>query len=233
MSLTTAFVATPVPVFCTVIVYVIVSPGWRTVDESGSVDFVIVNTGDPLYVETVGETALPPSVTRRLVSCTGFGAPSGTVTDIVSGGETRTLIDVAAGKLTTGLVPTTVLSENVSEPGVAPAASVHVHVYVTGSFVLVELASALVSVGPLSVEHEAALVGVTVSVPAPMPLITVLDDTDSVTSTWSPVTPMEFETSNEVNRPTGVTPGTKTRAPPALVVAVKVGSVVQVFAVGS
>jgi len=128
VSLTTVFVETPVPVFSTVIVYVIGSPGWSTVAESGAVDFVTENTGDPTYVDVVGETAPPPSVRRRLVSCTGFGAPIGTVTVIVSSGETRTLIDVAAGKPIAGLVPATVLSENVSEPGVAPAASVHVHV---------------------------------------------------------------------------------------------------------
>ena len=96
----------------------------------------------------------------------------------------------------------------------APAATVHVHWYTTGSVSLEVVVSALVSVGPVRVLHDAPFVGVVTSVPAVTPVTCVLEWTASVTVTVSPVTTSDREVVSEVKNPFGSTPGTNTRAPP-------------------
>ena len=111
--------------FWTTIVYVIGSPGMRVVPEAGEFDLTIVRTGAPMNVWTGGELTVSPLAASRPWSTIGFGSPSGTVAVKVSGGETRTLLDVAAGKAT-GPSPVAA-SLKVRLPGVAPAATVQVH----------------------------------------------------------------------------------------------------------
>ena len=98
-SLTTTFVASPTPVFSTTIVYVIGSPGWSVVPEAGEFDFTIVRTGWPMNVWTGGELTVSPLAASMPWSTIGFGSASGTVAEKVSGGDTSTLFDVAAGNV--------------------------------------------------------------------------------------------------------------------------------------
>ena len=85
--------------FWTTIVYVIGSPGWSVVPEPGEFDLTIVRIGGPMNVWTGGELAVWPLAASRPWSTIGFGAPTGTVAVKVSGGDTSTLFDVAAGNV--------------------------------------------------------------------------------------------------------------------------------------
>ena len=169
-----------------------------------------------MNVWTGGELADCPFASSRAWSTIGLGAPTGTVAVNVSGGDTSTLLDVAAGNVV-GPLPVTVLLLKVSEPGMVPAATVHVHWYTTGSASFEVVVSALVSVGPVRVLHDAPFVGVVTRVPAVTPVTGVLEWTASVTVTASPVTTSDREVVNDVKNPLGARPGTKTRAPPWLV----------------
>ncbi len=89
--------------------------------------------------------------------------------------------------------------------------------------------SALTSVGPVNVLHDAPAVRVTVRTPGTT-LLTAADDSSlKVTLTASPVTTSEREADRDVKRPSGLRPGTKTSAPPWLVAALNGASTVHVF----
>src|SRR5690349_17824946 len=96
--------------------YVIGSPGLSVVLDVGEFDMTIVRFGWPLKVDMSGELAVSPLAASSPWLTTGFGAPTGTVAEKVSGGETRTLLDVAAGKAT-GPTPTAPLLLKVRLPG--------------------------------------------------------------------------------------------------------------------
>ena len=94
--------------------------------EAGEFDLTIVRIGGPMNVWTGGELAVCPLAASRPWSTIGFGAPTGTVAVKVSGGDTSTLFDVAAGNVDRARCRSR-LSLKVRLPGVAPAATVQVH----------------------------------------------------------------------------------------------------------
>src|SRR5215213_2320844 len=181
------------------------SPGRTVWPSPGSFDFTIVRTGWPLKVDTSGELTVCPLAAMRARSVTGFGAPMGTVAVNVSRGDTRTLFDVAGANVT-GPLPAAVLSLNVRLPGVAPAETVQVHSYVTGSPVPAISSSAVVRTGPVRVAHEAPFVEAVASVPAVTLLIALLAVRLSATLTVSPVTVSDRDAVNELDRPVGLRP---------------------------
>ena len=145
------------------------SPGWSSVPNAGAFDFTTDRTGWPMKVSTGGEFTVCPLVASRPSSTIGLGAPTGTVAVNVSGGDTSMLLDSAAGNVT-GPLPVAPLWLNLSEPGMAPAATMHVHWYTTGSASLEVVVSALVSVGPVRLLQDAPPVGVVTRVPAVTPV---------------------------------------------------------------
>ncbi len=74
--------------------------------------------------------------------------------------------------------------------------------------------SALTSVGPVRLLHEAPPVGVTVKEPAATLFTAVLDSIRKVTTIEAPVTTSDGIPVMDVKRPCGLRPGTNTSAPP-------------------
>src|SRR5689334_933110 len=108
-----------------------------------------------------------------------------------------TLSDVAAGKAT-GPAPVA-LAANVSDsPAFAPAATVQVQVYVTGSAALEVVVSALVSAGPVRLEQDAPPVGVTVSALGRTVVTGLSEEKAIVTVTCWPGVATDVETSGSL-----------------------------------
>ena len=84
--------------------------------DAGEFDFTIVRIGWPMKVSTGGELADCPFASSRAWSTIGLGAPTGTVAVNVSGGDTSTLLDVAAGNVV-GPLPVALLSLKVRRAG--------------------------------------------------------------------------------------------------------------------
>ena len=100
-SLTTTFVAVPDPgVLDDHRVGDRVARARASCPTAGEFDFTIVRTGGPMNVWTGGELTVWPLAASSAWSTIGLGAPSGTRRVNVSGGDTITLLDVAAGNAT-------------------------------------------------------------------------------------------------------------------------------------